>query len=100
MLMAQLRGKLPSEIWLGSEDLLTSAVFGTLRYLPPTTVAALLSLATPLEGSMRLTLSGALEWHFWPWWEICEPDVVIEDAQTLCVFEAKLYAEFGESEPT
>jgi hypothetical protein len=98
MLMAQLRGKLPSEIWLGSEDLLTSAVFGTLKYLPWTIVANLLSRAVPLEGSTRIALAERLEWHFWPWWGSCEPDVVIEDTQTLCVVEAKLYADFGESE--
>jgi hypothetical protein len=98
MFMARLRGKLPSEIWLGSEDLLTSAVFGTLKYLPPTLAADLLARASPLEGAAPLALSGPLEWQFWPWWDICEPDVVIEDARTLCVVEAKLYAEFGESE--
>jgi len=34
MLMAQLRGKLVAESWLTSEDLLTSAVFGTPKNLP------------------------------------------------------------------
>jgi len=96
MLMAQLRGKLPTEVWLGSEDLLTSAVFGTLKNLSPSVIAALLSRVQPLKGSTAPTVSGPLAWHFWPWWNVCEPDVVIEDAETLCVIEAKLYSEFGE----
>jgi len=49
MLMAQLRGKLPTEVWLGSEDLLTSAVFGTLKNLSPSVIAALLSRVQPLR---------------------------------------------------
>jgi hypothetical protein len=94
--MAQLRGKLPTDIWLSSEDLLTSAVFGTLKNLPDTVAARLLSRAHPLEGSRSLLLSAPLRWHFWPWWDVCEPDVVVEDDANLCVIEAKLYSDFGE----
>jgi hypothetical protein len=43
-----------------------------------------------------LALSPPLHWHFWPWWDVCEPDVVVEDAENLCIIEAKLYSEFGE----
>ena len=98
MLMAQLRGKLPTDVWLGSEDLLTSAIFGTLKNLPASTTAELLSRAQPLEGSTPLLLSAPLHWHFWPWWDVCEPDVVVEDEENLCIIEAKLYSEFGENE--
>lgn len=98
MLMAQLRGKLPTDVWLGSEDLLTSAIFGTLKNLPASTTAELLSKAQPLEGSTPLLLSAPLHWHFWPWWDVCEPDVVVEDEENLCIIEAKLYSEFGENE--
>jgi hypothetical protein len=97
MLMAQLRGKLPTDVWLGSEDLLTSAVFGTFKNLPASTTAELLSRAEPLEGSTPLLLSPPLHWHFWPWWDVCEPDVVVEDEENLCIIEAKLYSEFGEN---
>jgi len=96
MLMAQLRGKLPTDVWLGSEDLLTSAVFGTLKNLPASATAELLSRAQPLEGSTPPLLSAPLNWHFWPWWDVCEPDVVVEDEENLCIVEAKLYSEFGE----
>ncbi len=94
--MAQLRGKLPSEIWLESEDLLTSAVFGTLKNLEPSLTVDLLSLAQPLVESAPPSLTPPLNWHFWPWWDTCEPDVVIEDERNLCVIEAKLYSDFGE----
>lgn len=96
--MAQLRGKLPSDVWMESEDLLTSAVFGTLKYQPPSLGADLLARARPLDGALTPKLEGRLTWHFWPWWDTCEPDLVVEDARTICVIEAKLYAEFGESE--
>lgn len=94
--MAQLRGKLSSEVWLESEDLLTSAVFGTLKNLGPAIAVDLLSLAQPLAGSAPPMLTPPLDWQFWPRWETCEPDVVIEDERNLCVIEAKLYSEFGE----
>jgi len=96
VLMAQLRGKLPTDIWLSSEDLLTSAVFGTLKNSPDAMAAALLFRAQPLEGSRPLLLSPPLRWRFWPSWDICEPDVVLEDDENLCVIEAKLYSDFGE----
>jgi len=96
VLMAQLHGKLPTDVWLSSEDLLTSAVFGTLKNLPDPIAANLLSRAQPLEGSRPLVLSPPLRWHFWPWWDVCEPDVVLEDDENLCIIEAKLYSDFGE----
>ena len=48
MFMAQLRGKLPSADWFTSEDLLTSAVFGTLKNLSVGVTANLFSNARPL----------------------------------------------------
>jgi len=96
MLIAQLRGKLPTETWLNSEDLLTSAVFGTLKNLAPEAFVGVLTGAQPLEGLSPPVLSPPLHWSFWPWWDTCEPDVVVEDAGNLCVIEAKLYSEFGE----
>ncbi len=96
MLMAQLRGKLSSEVWLGSEDLLTSAVLGTLKNLPTALTVDLLSRARPLEGSGTPALAPPLTWSFWPAWDRCEPDVVVEDERTVCIVEAKLYSDFGE----
>ena len=77
MLMAQLRGKLSTEIWLESEDLLTGDAFGTLKNLEPSLAADLLSLAQPLAGSASPALTSPLSWQFWPRWDTCEPDVVV-----------------------
>lgn len=95
MLMALLSGKLSSEVWLGSEDLLTSAVFGTLKNLPASVTVELLARARALEGPASPVLAPPLAWSFWPSWRRCEPDVVIEDGANLCVVEAKLYSDFG-----
>lgn len=100
MLMAQLRGKLPTEVWLGSEDLLTSAVFGSLKNLPPSIVGDLLGAARPIVGSSPPAPCPPFCWLFWPYWETCEPDVVIEDERNLYVIEAKLYSEFSEDAGT
>src|SRR5262249_16868891 len=91
-------GKLASDLWLRSEDLLTSAVFGSLKYLEPAAMSTLFRRSRPLDGNAAPVLLGPLAWHFWPWWDTCEPDVVIEDDHNLCVVEVKLYSEFGESE--
>src|SRR3712207_8732545 len=47
----------------GSEDLLTSAVFGSLKYLEPAGVSALFGRARPLDGNAAPVLSGPLTWH-------------------------------------
>ncbi len=77
MVMAQLRGKLCTEIWLESEDLLTSAVFGTLKNLEPLLAADLPSLAQSLAGSASPALTPPLSWQFLPRWDTCKPDVVV-----------------------
>ena len=77
MVMAQLRGKLSTEIWLESEDLFTRAVFGTLKDLEPLLAADLPSLTQPLAGSASPALTSPLSWQFLPRWDTCEPDVVV-----------------------
>ena len=96
MLVAQLHGKLASDMWLGSEDLLTSAIFGTLKNVSPEVFIDLVHSAKSIDGTSGPLLSTPLDWTFWPWWDTCEPDVVIEDANNICVLEAKLYSDFGE----
>lgn len=76
-MMTELRGKLSTAIWLESEDLLTSAVFGTLKNLEPSLTVDLLSLAQPLAGSAPPSLIPPLSWQFLPRWDTCEPDVVV-----------------------
>jgi hypothetical protein len=95
MLMAQLRGKTRDEAWLTSEDLLTSAVFGTLKNLPDEIAIGLLATAQAVNGAGGPTLQRPLRWTFWPWWDNCEPDVVVEDEHSIVVIEVKLNAEFG-----
>jgi len=96
MLMAQLHGKLPTELVQGTEDILTSAIFGCLKNLPPPLTASLLSKARPLSGSSGPGPQPPFSWIFWPNWDICEPDVVIEDDGNIYLVEAKLYSAFGE----
>ncbi len=71
-------------------------MFGTLKNLEASLTVDLLSLAQPLAGSEPQSLVPPLHWQFWPRWETCEPDIVVEDDRNLCVIEAKLYSEFGE----
>lgn len=33
-------------------------------------------------------MSEPLKWNFWPWWDTCEPDVIIEDEHNICIIEA------------
>jgi hypothetical protein len=100
MLMAQLRGKLPGDVWQSSEDLLTSAVFGSLKYLPPAITAGILARSVSLEPGSAPRPAPPFRWHFWPWWGTCEPDVVIEDDRALYLIEAKLYSDFGQETAT
>ena len=102
MLQAQLRGKLyRSEEDL--EDLLTSNVFGSMKYVPPEE-ALLPILASSRNGSGEAAVHGlqpesSAEYSFWPWLneqgcEGSEPDVLITirlaDKQKIIVLvEAK-----------
>lgn len=85
MLWAQLRGKVPihSE---RSEDLLTSNVFGTLKYVPfQGGIYPVLSAAVgDCSPGFHPLLQGAdeVQFEFWPWLERwahhgCEPDVLL-----------------------
>ena len=91
MLQALLKGKLSRE-QENMEDILTSNVFGLLRYVRPREgILKYLSLAEDENGERPLEYLGFLsdvpnesvEYEFWPWWEEpdcygCEPDVVIK----------------------
>lgn len=107
MLQALLLGKLSRE-QENMEDILTSNVFGLLKYVRPEEgILNYLSLAEDEDGKRPLqSLSSlsedtlaSIEYEFWPWWEEtncngCEPDVVIKlelpDQQNLLVLvEAK-----------
>jgi hypothetical protein len=104
MLQAILHGKLSREEE-GMEDLLTSSVFGLMKYVPLNSVLLpFLGLAyDPLSsGSLREWLTeivGVEDWRFWPYLTSqgcnpCEPDVDIllkrsDGSETWILIEAK-----------
>ena len=86
MITALCRGKLTRELE-GMEDLLTSAVFGRLKYLEPDRgLVPFLSYAKYRNGEAALPPASEItraEYKFWPWWQYAdcrgaEPDVVLE----------------------
>ena len=103
-MLAELYGKLDPDGGVPadrSEDLLTEAVFGSLRYLPYTVALAEI-LRSVGANVTRSGLSDAqvLLWQTvpigpaWPGKAI-EPDVIVIVGTTMVVFEAKLFSPFG-----
>jgi hypothetical protein len=103
-MLAELHGKLdpdggvPSD---RSEDLLTEAVFGSLRYLPYTVaLAEILRSVDATATRSGLSHAQVLLWQAvpigpaWPGKTI-EPDVIVIAGTTMVVFEAKLFSPFG-----
>jgi hypothetical protein len=102
MFQAQLRGKL-TRTEENMEDLLTSNVFGTMKYLPfEDGLGLILSNSVDNEGKMLSNILSPIadvEYQFWPWiqesdCEGCEPDLSIimqtKNEQKFIVFvEAK-----------
>ena len=110
MLQALLKGKLSRE-QENMEDILTSNVFGLLKYVPPGEgLLNYLAFAEEKGGNHPLEFLNSLndgsklsiEYEFWPRWEEsncigCEPDVAIKleisDKQDLLVLiEAKYWS--------
>lgn len=105
MLMALVRGKLSRGIE-GMEDILTSNVFGTLKYQPIAHLTALLGECIEETGS-PLGLDTfcqeqefiSVQWEFWPWLDYspgasCEPDLLVtlesvSGTRTRVMIEAK-----------
>ena len=92
MTVAEIHGKISdSNISERMEDLLTSDVFGCLRYLPPQTgLLPFLLTARSVQGREFKLIPGISKVHslFWPWLNFkgrssCEPDVLLglEDDQ-------------------
>lgn len=90
------------------EDILTSNVFGLLKYVPPGEgLLNYLALAEDEDGNQPLKYlrslnevsQDSISYEFWPWWEEpdcygCEPDVVISlkisaQKKLLVLIEAK-----------
>ena len=77
--MAQLHGKVPVSCGRTPRTCSQSAMLGTLKYLSADIMAGLLARATPLTPALPPRPTCPMRWYFWPWWDTCEPDVVIED---------------------
>ncbi|MEA3318677.1 MAG: hypothetical protein U9Q88_01535 [Bacillota bacterium] len=89
MLQAELNGKIPSSL-INSEDLLTSSVFGTIRYFSsPAFINNIIKQAINMQGeNVDIDiLPDSLQYHFWPRLENCEPDLII----SIQDFSKKVY---------
>src|SRR5947208_17148977 len=89
MLLAEIHGHVVEGV-LGDEDYLTSAIFGHLRYLPPSVfwedfIAETKGFPSQTSLSRELTIRGAkaseyscLQIHFWPSHpDFGQPDLVL-----------------------
>jgi hypothetical protein len=102
-MLAELRGKFDTEGGVPadrSEDLLTDAVFGSLRYLPYGTALADVLRAVDVNVAKQDLLGAQV--HLWPTvpmpaWpgKQIEPDVMVIAGSTVVVFEAKLFSPFS-----
>jgi hypothetical protein len=102
-MLAELHGKFEPDDGVPadrSEDLLTDAVFGALRYLPYGLALAEVFRAINVEVSSE-DLSGA-QVRLWPaipmpaWpGTVIEPDVLVIAGSAVVVFEAKLFSPFS-----
>jgi hypothetical protein len=75
-----------------SEDLLTSHVFGLLRYLPYERGLGRLLERFGLEATPPVRVV------FWAQGEGVEPDVLLDAADRVVLIEAKLFSGFGENQ--
>ncbi len=102
-MIAELRGKFDTEGGVPadrSEDLLTDAVFGSLRYLPYGAALAGVLRAVDVNVAKEDLLGAQV--HLWPavpmpaWpGKQIEPDVMVIAGSTVVVFEAKLFSPFS-----
>ena len=114
MTVAEIRGKISatgSNLSDRMENLLTSDIFGCMRYLPAQyALIPFLQTARSLHGN-TLTIPGevlGVHWSFWPWLKLagripCEPDVVLgleteENHVHLILVEAKYYSGLSSEE--
>lgn len=103
----ELRNKIPQNSSLiYSEDVLTSTIFGNLRYLQTNNVLNdFLSEAINLQGE-RLIINHEISsmFHFWEKYinkntvQINEPDLVIDDGKNVTIVECKYHSLLDEKE--
>ena len=102
-MLAEIHGKLDLDGGVPadrSEDLLTEAVFGSLRYLPYTlALAEILRSVGANVTRLDLVHAQVRLWHAvpmpaWPG-KVIEPDVIVIAGAAIVVFEAKLFSPFA-----
>jgi hypothetical protein len=96
MYMAELRGKLALDSGTPAdrtEDTLTAAFFGALRYLPRSALLAVLDRAFP--GDFNQEEVNETRFEFWPWLGDVEPDLLLTVGKKVVVIEAKYGAPFS-----
>ena len=114
MTVAEIHGKISetgTNLSERMEDLLTSDIFGCMRYLPPQKVLIpFLGSANSFHGNTLTVLDKIINVHysFWPWLKLpgripCEPDVVLgletEGGRVhLVLVEAKYYSGLSSEE--
>ncbi len=114
MSIAEIRGKISdtgTNISERMEDLLTSDIFGCMRYLPARkALIPFLRMACSLYGNVLTIPSDVIKVHysFWPWLKSagripCEPDVMLgfetkENYIHLILVEAKYYSGLSSEE--
>jgi len=114
MTVAEIHGKISetgTNLSERMEDLLTSDIFGCMRYLPPQKVLLpFLRRAHSFHGNTLTVLDKIIKVHysFWPWLKLsgripCEPDVVLgletEGSQVhLVLVEVKYYSGLSSEE--
>lgn len=107
MLVAELKGKVPSKL-ANSEDLLTSSIFGSLKYLSsPSYLQSIIQSSVNIAGA-NLRLSKDItecNYEFWPRLKNCEPDLLLhlkdnEDEEYIICIEAKYWSDKSSEEDT
>jgi hypothetical protein len=96
MYMAELRGKLALDSGTPAdrtEDTLTAAVFGALRYLPRPALLAVLNRA--FRGDFSQEEVNETRFEFWPRLGGVEPDLLLTVGKKVVVIEAKYGAPFS-----
>ena len=100
-MLAELHGKFDpsnSDYVDRSEDTLTSAVFGAIRYLPRQVLGRILTKAGVTFEDRHLAEAKIINWPKLPfsaWHREIEPDVLVVVGKQTVVFEAKLHSPFG-----
>ena len=102
----ELHGKIPqNSSFVYSEDVLTSTIFGNLRYLNSNSVlnSFLLKAIDFQNNNFNFEFSKDLKFHFWRKYsskttvQINEPDLILEDENSVLIIECKYHSFLDET---